>query len=546
MTVRRRLVPRALVAAVAALGLLVAVAPAFAGAPSKGLEWGVCADPDAAAAGWQCATYKAPLDYDRPGAGSTKIAVTRLPASDQKNRVGSLFINYGGPGGDAVATTQAIGSDLFGAVNDRFDLVAFDPRGTGENVPVIDCKVNQETEGLYSAPFTTPENLDVKALVAKSKSLVKRCVELNKVILPHASTANVARDMDAIRALIGDKKLNYFGFSYGTFLGATYSSLFPDNYRALVLDGPVDANGYINKPEAGLREQSAGFERALDRFFQACAQDKVTCPFGGADPWAAYDALVAQANVLGIPADGFTDDPRPVNGDALLNGTLITLYNKGNWPLLAQGLTEAAAGDATIMRFLADAAWGNNFDGTFDPGTDRYFTIGAIEQKYPRGDVDHFLEAGDNSWGMFEHFWLNSGYVELPYGLWPIHDKDAYAGPFTASKSAPTVLEIAVTYDPATPFRGAKRLATQLGNVRFLTLVGDGHTGYQNGSPTCVDTAVVTYIQTLALPGKGTVCQQVIPFVQPPAEAAATSAMATATGTNFAALREQLRLRAHR
>ena len=218
--------------------------------------------------------------------------------------------------------------------------------------------------------------------------------------------------------------------------------------------------------------------------------------------------------MLAIPADGFTDDPRPVNGDALLNGTLITLYNKANWPLLAQGLTEASQGDATIMRFLADAAWGNNFDGTFDPGTDRYFTIGAIEQKYPR-DIDHFLEAGDNSWGMFEHFWLNSGYVEIPYALWPIHDKDAYSGPFTASKSAPTVLEVATTYDPATPFRGAKRLATQLGNVRFLTMVGDGHTAYLNGSPTCIDSAIVAYIGTLALPDKGTVCTQDLPFVQP-------------------------------
>ena len=547
MIVRRRSVPRALIAALTVIAALLAVGPAMAKPAPAGLEWGTCANADAAAAGWQCATYKAPLDYGHPGGGFTKIAVTRLPAQDQAHRVGALFVNYGGPGGDAVATTQDIGVDLFGAVNDRFDIVAFDPRGTGENSPVIDCKVNQETQGLYSAPFTTPENLDVNALLAKDRFLVKRCVQLNKEILPHASTANVARDMDAIRALMGDKKLNYFGFSYGTFLGATYTSLFPDNYRAMVLDGPIDANGYINKPEAGLREQSAGFERALDRFFQACAQDKVTCPFGGPDPFAAYDALVAQANMLAIPAPGFTDDPRPVNGDDILNGTLITLYNKGNWPLLAQALTEASQGDATLLRFLADAAWGNNFDGTFDPGTDRYFTIGAIEQKYPH-DIGHFLETGDNAWGMFEHFWLNSGYVEIPYALWPIHDKDAYDGPFTASKSAPTVLEVATTYDPATPFRGAKRLATQLGNVRFLTMVGDGHTAYQNGSPTCIDSAIVAYIGTLALPDKGTVCTQVLPFVQPPPAAAtsALDAMTATTSSSFAELRKAIRQDAHR
>jgi pimeloyl-ACP methyl ester carboxylesterase len=542
---RCQLVPRALVAAVAAFGLLVATAPAMAGThKSSGLEWGPCANADATAAGWECATYKAPLDYDHPGAGFTKIAVTRLPAQDQEHRIGGLFINYGGPGGDAVATTQEIGVDLFGVVNDRFDLVAFDPRGVGESSPAISCNASGETEGIYAAPFTTPENLDVNAVLAKDRAYVKKCVQLNKEILPHASTANVARDMDAIRALMGDKKLNYFGFSYGTFLGATYSSLFPDNYRAMVLDGPVDAKQYINNPQPNLREQSAGFERGLDRFFQACAQDKTTCPFGGTDPWAAYDALVAQADVLAIPADGFTEDPRPVNGDALLNGTLITLYNKGNWPLLAQGLTEASQGDATIMRLLADIAWGNNFDGTWDPGIDRYFTIGAIEQTYPR-DIGGFLEAGDNSWGMFEHFWWNSGYVEINYALWPIHDQDAFYGPFTASKSAPTVLEVATTYDPATPYRGARRLATQLGNVRFLTMVGDGHTAYLNGSPTCIDSAIVAYIGTLDLPDKGTVCTQNLPFVQPPA-ASATSAMPAATGSNFAALRQYIRLHAFR
>ena len=177
MIVRRRSVPRALIAALTVIAALLAVAPAMAKtSPPAGLEWGTCADADAAAAGWQCATYKAPLDYGHPGGGFTKIAVTRLPAQDQAHRIGALFVNYGGPGGDAVATTQDIGVDLFGAVNDRFDLVAFDPRGTGESSPAIDCKVNQETQGLYSAPFTTPENLDVNALLAKDKFLVKRCV----------------------------------------------------------------------------------------------------------------------------------------------------------------------------------------------------------------------------------------------------------------------------------------------------------------------------------------------------------------------------------
>ena len=527
--VRCRLVQRALIAAVAAFGLLVASGPAMAGSHSGDLTWGTCANPDAAAAGWQCATFKAPLDYSHRGKGSVELAVTRLPATDQANRIGALFVNPGGPGGSAVDFAQGA-ADLWTPFNAHFDIVAFDPRGTGASEPAIDCKVNQETQGLYSAPFTTPENLDVTALLAKDKSFVKRCVELNRRILPFASTADAARDMDAIRAAMGEKKLNYLGFSYGTFLGATYTSLFPDNYRSIVLDGPVDANSYINTPSADLREQTAGFERALGRFFQACAAYQSFCKFGADDPWAAYDALIDQANTLPIPAPNFTQDPRPVNGDDILNGTLITLYAKQNWSLLANALSEAAAGDASTLRFLADAAWGNNFDGTFDPGTDRYFTIGAIEQTYPT-DVQSYLDAGDNSWGMFDHFYLNTGYTELNYGLWPIHAKNAYKGPFTVAKSSPTVLEVATTYDPATPYRGAKRLAAQLGNVRFLTMVGDGHTAY-GGNSACIDAYVVAQIETLALPPKGAVCKQDVPFVPPPA--AATLAGAPSAGGTVA------------
>jgi len=528
---KRRLFPRALGAVVAAFALLATAAPAMAGSPAGTLDWGPCADSDAIAAGWQCATFKAPKDYGNPGAGFVKIAVTRLPAQDEAHRVGAMFINYGGPGGTAVDTTQAIGTDLFGAVNDRFDLVAFDPRGVGQSSPSIDCAVNQETEGLYSKPFTTPENLDVKALLAKDKSYVKRCVALNKGILPYVSTANVARDMDGIREAMGDRKLNYFGFSYGTFLGATYASLFPKNYRAMVLDGPVDANGYINTPSANLREQSAGFERAIGRFFTACAVFQSFCNFGGSDPQAAYDALVDSANLLAIPVP---DGRAAVNGDDILAATALAMYAKQFWPDLAHALSAAASGDGTGIRDLADAFWGNNEDGTFDPATDRYFTITAIEQNFT-SDVQTFLDAGDNAWGVFNYTYWNTGYPEINYALWPIHATDVFRGPFKASKSAPTILEIATTYDPATPFRGAKRLAKQLGNVRFLTMVGDGHTAYQNGSPDCIDTAVVAQIETLTLPPEGTICQQDIPFVPPPAPAtSATMSAVPLANSSFA------------
>ncbi|HET6174463.1 MAG TPA: alpha/beta fold hydrolase [Gaiellales bacterium] len=539
----RRLFPRALVAAGAVFALLALAVPAMAGKhhPPSGLSWGTCADKAAAAAGWQCATFKAPKDYGSPGAGDVSIAVTRLPATGA--RLGALFINYGGPGGTAVDTTQAIGTELFGPVNDHFDLVAFDPRGVGQSSPSIDCKVNQETQGLYSKPFITPENLDVKALLAKDRAYVKQCVNLNKDILPYVSTANVARDMDGIRAAMGDKKLNYFGFSYGTFLGATYASLFPKNYRAMVLDGPVDANSYINTPSADLREQSAGFERAIGRFFAACTGLQSLCNFGPVDPQhgydaqASYDALVDHANLFPIAVP---DGRAAVNGDDILGATALGMYAKQLWPILAQALSAAAAGDGTGVRDLADSFWANNEDGTFDPGGDRYFTITAIEQKYDH-NVQTFLDAGDNAWGVFNYTYWNTGYPEINYAIWPIHAKDAFYGPFKASKKAPTVLEIATTYDPATPYRGAKRLATQLGNVRFLTMVGDGHTAYLNGSPDCIDPAVVAQIETLTLPPVGTICQQSVPFAPPSATAATSALRATSSAAQV-----MLRVRTHR
>ena len=345
--------------------------------------------------------------------------------------------------------------------------------------------------------------------------------------------------MDGIRAAMGDKKLNYFGFSYGTFLGATYASLFPDNYRAMVLDGPVDANSYINTPSADLREQSAGFERAIGRFFTACAVDQSFCNVrrhrsAGGLRRARRPGQHARDPGAGRPAPrstATTSSPRP--------RWRCTPSSSGRCSpgALARRRTATARG----IRDLADSFFANNEDGTFDPGLDRYFTITAIEQNYDH-NVQTFLDAGDNAWGVFNYTYWNTGYPEINYAIWPIHAKDSFYGPFKASKSAPTVLEIATTYDPATPFRGAKRLATQLGNVRFLTMVGDGHTAYLNGSPDCIDTAVVAQIETLTLPPAGTICQQDLPFVPPPPAAATTSALRSSSS----AAQLMLRFRTHR
>lgn len=475
---------------------------ALSAAPVPTLDWADCGG------GFQCATAAVPRDYGRPRGPTMNIAVTRLPARNTAARIGSLFVNFGGPGGTAVDSLQAFGAFLFETLNERFDIVGFDPRGVGQSEGAVDCHVNQETQGVYAQPFTTPDRL--RGFAARARNYVDACLRNTPETFRHATTANVARDMDALRAAVGDAKLSYIGFSYGTFLGATYAGLFPQNYRALVLDGGLDPDQYINRPSDHLRQQTAAFERAIDRFFEACAANQQACHgFGGSDPHAAFDDLVARANASPLPATG--DDPRAVDGDDILWVIGGSVYAKQAWSGLATALAAAQNGDGTGIRQLANNSYGRNPDGTYDPGLDRYVTLSAIEQRYTSTDVDTFVAMGNASWGMFDHAYWNTGYSELPFALYPVRGQGVFRGPFRVAANSPTILVVGTTYDPATPYREAVRLASQLQSARLLTMQGDGHTAY-GGNSACIDTAVDAYLNEGTLPAVGTNCKQEVPF----------------------------------
>jgi pimeloyl-ACP methyl ester carboxylesterase len=473
------------------------------------LDWQPCGD-----AGAQCATATVPKDYDSPSKGTLKLAVAKSPATDTtKPKLGSLFFNFGGPGAAAAIYVEVLGKDLFPALNERFDIIGMDPRGVGDSQPSIDCHANQETEGFYSEPFQTPEIVDPPALIRKDRGYIQKCIQNNPGILPYVSTANVARDMDGLRRAVGDDKLTYLGFSYGTYLGATYASLFPHRYRALVLDGPVDATNYANNPSKDLLEQTAGFERELGRFLQACAADQVACSGFGAgangappDPWQALDDLIAAADANPIPAPNYAPDPRPIKGDDIRGAAFAELYAKFLWGDLAKALADASHGDGSGIRKMVDEDWfARNPDGTFDPATDKYFLITAADQTYDHHDLGSYFDLGDLAWGMFDHFYVNNGYAELNYGLYPIQGRDAFKGPFHVPSSSPTILVVDTTYDPATPYRGALRTVRSFGNARLLTMRGDGHTAY-GGNSACIDAAVNAYLLRGKLPAEGKVC----------------------------------------
>jgi len=505
---------RAVLTAAVLVATLALGAPA-ASAKHPSLQFAPCGD-----AGAECATAKVPLNYAKPHGRTLDVAVTRVRATDPDRRIGTLFFNFGGPGAPAAIYVEAFGADLFPTLSDRFDIVGVDPRGTGDSEGAIDCGVNQETQGVYSQPFDTPLNLDVDRLLRTDKRYINACLRAADTdLLPYFSTASTARDFDWVRRALDERKLNYLGFSYGTFLGATYASLFPRNYRSLVLDGALDADRYINKPLLSLREQTAGIERALSRFFAACARDQVACSgFGGDDPWMAFDELAEAADESPIPAA----QGRPVDGDDVRAAAVTAIYSKSAWGDLGLALAAAEDGDGTLLRDLADSFYGRLDDGSYDPLLDRYFVLGALEQRY-RGDLDTYLEAGDHSWGMFDHAWWNHGYTELAWRLWPIDARGAFYGPFKASKRSPTVLVVGTTYDPATPYRGSVRLVRDLGNARLLTMRGDGHTAY-GGNSACIDTAVDAYLEDGVVPAEGTKCRQEVPFTAPGAAVAARQA----------------------
>lgn len=379
------------------------------------LDWLDCSD------GFECTTAAVPLDYSHPRGRQVQLAVTRLPARDRGRRIGSLFLNFGGPGADAVSSLQGFGRELFGSLNERFDLVGFDPRGTGQTEGAFDCHVDQAALGLFAKPVATPDGPPPKFLLQRAQAYVDACLAGDTTLLPYASTADAARDMDLLRAALGEQRLSYLGFSYGTFLGATYASLFPTHYRALVLDGAVDPDRFINDPSEYGQAQAAGFELAFERFFQACTADQVACSgFGGTDPWGAYDQLVARADREPLR----TDDPggRRVDGTDLLLGPFVALYAKESWPFLAAALASAEQGDGSLALQLVDASYGREPDGSYDPVADRFFLLSAAEADNS-SEVEDYLRAGEDSWASFPHFWTDTGYVELPLGLLPVQAK---------------------------------------------------------------------------------------------------------------------------
>jgi pimeloyl-ACP methyl ester carboxylesterase len=462
--------------------------------PGTPLSWQACDN------GFECATVELPLEYADPEGPTVTLAVTRLPARDPDQRIGSLFVNPGGPGDSAIDMLHDAGSRIAGE-NPRFDIVGFDPRGVGHSSGAIHCDAE---EGPYSPYFVTPDNLDREQIRANAQRYIDACLANNPPeVFLHATATSAARDLDVLRAAVGDERLSFLGISYGTLIGATYASLFPDRYRALVLDGALDPEEYLDRPGDYALDQSQAFELALGRFLRACAENQSACSgFGGADPEATFDALVARANSLPIAAGSAA----AVSGEDILSLAGSTIYSKYSWRSFAAALTLADRGDASNLRAMLSER-----DARLGPSDDQFFTLQAVEQSW-EPDFEPYVLRGQRAWEMFPHFWFNSGYDTWALGLFPIHATQVFRGPFHVPPSSVPVLVVATTHDPATPYPGAQVLTETLENATLLTLDGDGHTAYAYGTSRCITAAVAAYFATGTLPAGGTVCAQDVPF----------------------------------
>jgi pimeloyl-ACP methyl ester carboxylesterase len=468
--------------------------PALAAFYDQKLDWSSCGS------GFQCADLTVPLDYAHPDGQKIQIAVNRHKATG--GRIGSLVVNPGGPGGSGLDYATAIIKQKLvpAAVLARFDLVGFDPRGVGKSAPV-QCLGDKQLDA-FVALDPTPENAAARqALVQGSQQFAAACEQHSAELLPHVGTVDAARDLDILRAALGDPKLTYLGKSYGTFLGAVYAGEFPTHVRALVLDGALDPR--LTGPELD-KAQAQGFETALQSFLADCVK-RSDCPLGR-DVTSAEQKisdLQARADTSPLPASRYVGaDGRSADEAEVTLGIAFGLYSKDYWSSLRQALAAAMQGDGSLLLYFADLLVDRSTNGHYSNQTAANTAVNCVDRPEPRDPAAYTAESEDLA-KVAPHFGAFIGYGALPCAFWPVAPT-LTPGPITA-QGAPPILVIGTTRDPATPYAWAQGLAAQLSSGVLLTHNGDGHTAYGDGDA-CIDNATNAYLISLTPPKAGTAC----------------------------------------
>lgn len=454
--------------------------PSGAAVPPPPLVWKGCDN------GFQCATLTVPLVDTDPGRGTIDLALTRRRTAEPSRRLGSLVVNPGGPGASAVGFLRDAWEQVPPEVRKRFDLVAFDPRGVGGSAP-IRCGTTAELDRYFALDPSPDDPGELAALERGNERVVAECARRAGAVLPYVSTGDAARDLDKVRAALGEDKLTYLGYSYGTTLGAAYLDRFPTRVRAMVLDGGIDPtltwDGF-------LEGQSRGFDRALEAFLADC--ERTGCAFRqevSGDLGAAYDRLAAQVERAALPGQG----GRTVGPAEFSFGVGAGLYSKrSGWPVIAAALTAAERGIGAPLLALSDS-YLEREDTGYTNITEGNLAVNCIDRPWPRESAP-YLALAERIRAEAPRFGPAITLSGLACSRWPVAAV-TQPHPVTAP-GAPPVVVIGTTADPATPYAWSVALADQLQSGVLLTHRGDGHTVYRVGAPDCLRAPVDRYLLT--------------------------------------------------
>ncbi len=455
-------------------------------------------------AGAQCGKIAVPVDYDHLGGDAATLAMMRFPATGRK--IGSLVINPGGPGESGIEAALSIVGSLPPRVRERFDLVGFDPRGVGSSRPAVWCNSDADNDRLRTEPQVDYSPAGVAHIEGETKAYVGRCVDkMGKKFLAKVGTVNVARDLDAIRDGLGDDKLTYLGYSYGTRIGSAYAEAYPGNVRAMILDGAIDPN--VDPIEADLR-QAKGFQDAFNDYAADCAKS-AECPLG-TDPAKSvdvYHSLVdplvdPQNTMIGRPAK--TKDPRGLSYSDAIVGTIMALYSPALWHHLTTGLTELKIDRGDTLLALADMYMRRDSHGHYTNASDARVAVNCVDQP-PVKDRAKVIDEDRRSREIAPFMSYGKFTGDAPLGtcaFWPVPPTSE---PHTISAPGlPPTVVVSTTHDPATPYKAGVDLAKQL-HAGLLTFDGTQHTVVFQGN-SCIDDYATAYLINGTMPPQDAKC----------------------------------------
>ena len=490
------------------LGAIAGVAaptPAVASPPPvPALDWSVCGQHR------ECAEAQVPLDHDHPRGATVTLSLVKVPAGDPDRRIGTVFVNPGGPGSAGADFVRDFGDELFTPeVRERFDIVGFDPRGVGASTPVRCFDSIAEQQAFLGAlpPFPVG-GAERRTYAEAMRELGSRCRERNGALLDHVSTANAARDLELLRAAVGDRGLTYAGYSYGALLGLTYADLYPRRVRALMLDGPVDPVAWtVGRTPAerrlpfSLRVGShRASEDALGVFLAACQDATENCALAAPDTRARLDGLLAAILAAGRVTADTPIGPLDVSYADVVDALKGALTAPGAWSLIAEILDALEAAVPVRAERAPVAAGEKEF---YDNEDEALLAVACSETGNPRHPAAWDLAArvAERQAPHFGALWT---YLSQACATWPGRDRDRHTGPFTRRPAARTLV-VATEHDPAAPYAGVQRVVRRLPGARLLTLRGAGHLETNVGSA-CVRDAVEDYLVGRIVPAAGATC----------------------------------------